>query len=212
MLFTIHSFLFIKSRFLTYILLIHIKKRGISMFVYNVKINGSKTFKVFFTGICILMVIISIIVCIRVFGGADKSSSVADGISKDTVFKISASNYTNVLKTVHDNIDTYVGKKVSFSGYIYRLLDFSDKQFVLARDMIISSDFKSVVVGFLCEAENAKDFENDTWVEITGEITKGDYHGDMPIVAVTEIKKVDKPNEEVVYPPDESYIPTSSGL
>ena len=149
MLFTIHSFLFIKSRFLTYILLFHIKKRGISMFVYNVKINGSKTFKVFFTGICILMVIISIIVCIRVFGGADKSSSVADGISKDTVFKISASNYTNVLKTVHDNIDTYVGKKVSFSGYIYRLLDFSDKQFVLARDMIISSDFKSVVVGVI---------------------------------------------------------------
>lgn len=182
------------------------------MFVYNVKINGSKTFKVFFTGICILMVIILIIVCIRVFRGADKSSSVADGISKNTVFKISTSNYTNVLKAVHDNIDTYIGKKITFSGYIYRLLDFSDKQFVLARDMIISSDFQSVVVGFLCEAENATDFENDTWVEITGEITKGDYHGEMPIVAITEIKKVDKPNEEVVYPPDESYIPTSSGL
>ena len=30
----------------------------------------------------------------------------------------------------------------------------------------------------------------------------------MPIIKITEIKKVDKPNEEFVYPPDESYIPT----
>lgn len=34
----------------------------------------------------------------------------------------------------------------------------------------------------------------------------------MPIVKVTEIKKVNKPNEEYVYPPDESYIPTSEIL
>ena len=38
---------------------------------------------------------------------------------------------------------------------------------------------------------------------------KGDYHGDMTIVKVTKINKTDKPNEEYVYPPDESYIPTA---
>lgn len=102
--------------------------------------------------------------------------------------------------------------KLILSGYVYRVLDFSENQFVLARDMVISSDYQSVIVGFLCEADNAKDFENNTWVEITGEITKGNYHGDMPIVKVTEIKQVDKPNEELVYPPDESYIPTNGIL
>ena len=74
--------------------------------------------------------------------------------------------------------------------------------------MIISSNFQYVVVGFLCEYENAKDFSNNAWVEITGEITKGNYHGDMPIIKITEIKKVDKPNEEYVYPPDENYVPS----
>lgn len=182
------------------------------MFVYNVKINGSKVFKIFFIGICLLMVVILGIVFLRVFKGANHSTVIADGISNDTIFKISASNYTNVLKAVHDDIDTYVGKKICFSGYMYRLLDFNENQFVLARDMIISSDYQSVVVGFLCEYEKAKEFENETWVEITGEITKGDYHGDMPIIKVMEIKKVDRPSEEAVYPPDESYIPTSSGL
>ena len=58
--------------------------------------------------------------------------------------------------------------------------------------MIVSSDFKSVIVGFLCEYDKAKNFEDGTWIEITGEITKGNYHGDMPIVKVTEIKKQKK--------------------
>ena len=88
----------------------------------------------------------------------------------------------------------------------------ADNQFVLARDMIISSDFQSVIVGFLCDYEKAKDFNDNTWVEITGEITKGEYHGTMPIVKVTQIKQVHKPNEEFVYPPDNSYIPTSGLL
>ena len=84
-----------------------------------------------------------------------------------------------------------------------------DNQFVLARNMIINSNSQSVVVGFLCECDSAKDFANDTWVEITGEIVKGSYHGDMPIVRITDIKAVDTPKEEYVYPPDDSYIPTS---
>mgnify|MGYP003025497011 FL=1 len=127
-------------------------------------------------------------------------------------FKIATKNYTNVLKSVHDNIDTYVGKKINFVGYVYRVSDLKNSQFVLARDMIISSNRQYVVVGFLCDYALAKDFKDGTWVEMTGKITKGDYHGDMPIVEVTELKVVDKPNEEYVYPPDESYIPTSEVL
>ena len=75
--------------------------------------------------------------------------------------------------------------------------------------MVISSDFQTVVVGFLCEYNKAKEFSDNSWVEITGEIIKGDYHGDMPIIKITEIKNTNKPNDELVYPPDDSYIPTS---
>ena len=108
-----------------------------------------------------------------------------------------------------DNIDEYTGTKINFTGYVYRVLDLKENQFILARDMLISSDFQSVIVGFLCECDTAKDFENGSWVEVTGEIYKGDYHGAMPIVKVTAINKTNKPNDEYVYPPDESYIPTS---
>lgn len=78
--------------------------------------------------------------------------------------------------------------------------------------MVINSNFQTVVVGFLCELDDAKNFNDNTWVTITGEIFKGDYHGDMPIIRINKIDVVDAPSEEYVYPPDETYIPTSGLL
>lgn len=182
------------------------------MFICNFKVNGSKIFKYFFTGIVLLIIAILIFVSIKLFVGARNEKNVSSCVPQSDVSVISTKNYTNVLKVVHENIDTYVGIKINFTGYVYRVSDLTDAQFILARDMIISSDFQYVIVGFLCEWKNAKDFKDESWVELTGEITKGDYHGDMPIVKVTEIKNVDKPSEEYVYPPDESYIPTSNIL
>ena len=180
------------------------------MFVFNVKVNGSKIFKYFFIGVIIFLIVILGIVMYRVFGGANNASKLQSCFPQNGVSEIQPMNYTNILKTVHENIDPYVGKKICFTGYVYRVLDLQDSQFVLARDMIVSSNSQSVVVGFLCEYDNAKDFVDNTWVTVTGTIVKGDYHGDMPIVKVTDIKCVDKPSsDEYVYPPDDSYIPTA---
>lgn len=149
----------------------------------------------------------------KVFNGAFNHSKSGSCLPQNSISKISPNNYTNVLKTVHENIDSYVGKKINFTGYVYRVLDLQDNQFILARDMIINSNFQTVVVGFLCESDIAKNFKDNTWVEITGEIYNGDYHGPMPIIKITDIKSVDKPNqEEYVYPPDDTYIPTNGIL
>ena len=183
------------------------------MFIYNFKINGTKLFKVFFTIIIILVTTILGICVYRIFTGASENFVLADNIKENEVSKIDSKNYTNILKTVHDDIDTYVGKRISFTGYVYRVSDLTDTQFILARNMVISSDYQCLVVGFLCDFVNAKDFKDNSWVNVTAEIQKGTYHNsDMPILKITEITIVDKPNDEFVYPPDESYIPTSSVL
>ena len=183
------------------------------MFVFNVKVNGSKIFKYFFIGVIIFLVIVLGIVVYKVFNGANNSTKYESCLPKNGISQIAPNNYTNVLKTVHENIDSYIGKKICFTGYVYRVLDLQDNQFVLARDMIVSSNSQTVIVGFLCEYDSAKDFKDNDWVEITGEILKGDYHGDMPIIKVTNIKNVNKPTqEEYVYPPDDSYIPTAGIL
>lgn len=122
---------------------------------------------------------------------------------------ISAENYTNVLKAVHDNLSTYIGQKISFSGYVYRVDDIKEDEFILARDMIINSNNQSVVVGFLCKHNNAKDYENGTWINISGIISKGDYHGEIPILEINNISKIEKPENEFVYPPNDYYVPTA---
>lgn len=180
------------------------------MFIFNLKVNGSKIFKVFFACMTLLLIFLLVYVTFKIFYG---SKNTKDGCTPpNDVFYINAKNYTNVLKAVHDDIDTYVGKKINFTGYVYRILDLKENQFVLARNMLISSDFNYVVVGFLSESDEIKNYPDGAWVNITGIITKGDYHGDMPIIKVTEIKSCNVPTDEFVYPPDENYIPTSSAI
>ena len=178
------------------------------MFIYNLKINGRKTFKITFIVILITIFLIVGIVTFKIFNGASKSDY---SILKNSVSEINTTNYTNILKAVSNNIDEYIGTKFTFTGYVYRLYDFKDNQFVLARNMITSRDSRqSVVVGFLCEYVKAKEFENDEWVTITGEIQKGYYQeNNIPVVRIIDMKKAEVPKEEYVYPPSDTYIPTS---
>ena len=132
---------------------------------------------------------------------------------KNKVQYLQADNYTNVLKSVHENIDEYIGKEICFSGYVYRVSDLEENQFVLARDMIINENNQTLVVGFLCSCKNANEYINNEWVDITGKITKGNYHGDIPIIKIIDIKKIEKPQTNIyVYPPDENYVPTVNML
>lgn len=175
------------------------------MFVCNFKVNKKAMFKLFFVLCIIIALVITGISVYRIFGVKHD----ADEMNAPSVANITTQNYTNILKTVHENLDTYIGQKISFVGYVYRVYDFNETQFVLARDMVISSDNQTLVVGFLCNSTNAKNFADGSWVSVTGKITEGDYHGSIPVIEVTNMKSCDKPKDEFVYPPDDTYIPTS---
>ncbi len=178
------------------------------MFVCNFKLNSSLLFKIFLCIIVLLVICLCGVVGFRLYKASTKD--LGDGINYTNVTQLTPQNYATILQTVHDDIDSYIGQKIKFSGFIYRVYDLDNEQFVLGRNMIISSDFQTVVVGFLCHCQDAPKFRDSLWVELEGKITKGTYHGsDMPILEVTKIKEIEKPNDEYVYPPDENYIPTS---
>ncbi len=182
------------------------------MFVHNLKLNSKLIFKILFTILLILIFVMCAVGVYRIFSNREKVTSDIDDISRNKINVISTSNYTNVLKTVHDDLNTYIGMKIRFTGFVYRLYDFSNDQFVLARQMIISTDMQAVVVGFLCHLNGAEKYLDGAWVEAEGIITKGDYHGEIPVVEIKDIKEVKTPSEEYVYPPDETYVPTSATL
>lgn len=182
------------------------------MFVCNFKLNGKKAFKIIFIILFILILVMCSIGIYKIFNKKGRETTNSECIPIGKINVISASNYTNVLKTVHENLNDYVGMKIKFTGFVYRLDDFNNSQFVLARQMIVSSDMKAVVVGFLCHLNEAEKYNDGAWIEIEGTITRGDYHGEIPVVEINKIKTVNTPNEEYIYPPDISYVPTSAGL
>jgi len=177
------------------------------MFIYNIKVNGSVLFKVILS----IIILIALIICgITAYKLYSASIKVNDTIKINGITELTNKNYTTILQSVHDNIDTYIGQKIKYSGFIYRVYDLDKEQFVLGRNMIISSDFQTVIVGFLSHYKDAISFKDSTWVEVEGEITKGTYHGsDMPILEIISIKQINKPNDEYVYPPDDDFIPTA---
>ena len=184
------------------------------MFIFNFKVDGNKFAKVLFF---IMILIILIIFGIGVYNIFLKNKNtnedtlkLSDTIKGDDIFNIPSSDYTNILQAANDNVDDYLGCKIHFSGYIYRLLDFDETQFVLARNMVISPDKQCLIVGFLCEFDGAQEFEDGTWVDVVGEITKGNFNGEIAMVNVISMERTSEPEDSLVYPPDNSYIPTSN--
>lgn len=179
------------------------------MFIYNIKLSGSKMFKILFIFIIAFVIALCGFIGYKIYSA---SVNAKDNIQQTGLNELTNKNYSTILKTIHDDIDSYIGTKIKFSGFVYRVYDLNKEQFVLGRNMIISSDFQTVVVGFLCHYKDAINLKDNSWVEIQGTITKGDYHGNMPILEITSLKQIEKPNNEYVYPPDENYIPTSAIL
>lgn len=182
------------------------------MFIRNLKINGKMIFKSVFIILFILIFIMFAIGVYNIFKNNEKVTADNDDMSNNKINVISANNYSSVLKNVHNNLNAYIGIKIKFTGFVYRLYDFTGEQFVLGRQMIVSTDMQAVVVGFLCYLNNANKYKDGAWVEVEGTITRGDYHGEIPVIEINKIKEVKAPSDEYVYPPDENYIPTSATL
>lgn len=182
------------------------------MIIYNVKLNKKLIFKsilIIMLIICISLGIVGVYNICKNINQNKEFNLIDDSIPASEYATITKDNYTNILKQVHNNIDTYVGQKISFSGYVYRVSNFSDNQFVLARDMDIGN-YQTLIVGFLCSCDNALDYPTYTWVNIKGEITKGIYNNvETPIIKITTIESTSKPENATVPLPDDEYVPTA---
>ncbi|MNP04218.1 hypothetical protein D3C76_961260 [compost metagenome] len=154
------------------------------MFVINFKLNFKKIFLV-------LLIISAIVAIIIEFGYGNDSRSVASKSVDKYDYIFDDSNYTELLKTIHDNMEANINKTVKLTGYVFRMADFKDDYFVVGRNTIINGEDN--IAGLLCQSKDANKLLDNEWVEITGVIIKGVYNGDMPVVKVGSIKKVSAP-------------------
>jgi uncharacterized repeat protein (TIGR03943 family) len=174
------------------------------MFICNVSLKNNILKKIGLILLVLLIIIVFIVVGFK-FYKSISTVKVKDSIDNSTL-EVNCNNYTSILKDSYENVDKYVGKKIKFSGFVYRLFDFKDNQFVLAREMIIDNNNHAVVVGFLSECDDIRNFKTGSWVEVEGVIEKGNYHGNIPIIKIKSIKETTVPSDEYVYPPDDNYV------
>lgn len=157
------------------------------MYICNLKINIKK----------MLIVIIVAILLVALFleiSSMNKEKNIAFDYILDE------NNFTEILKSVHDNIDENIGKTIKVSGFVFKLPDFKDGYFVCGRNMLLDNDEK--VVGFLCTYAGNLDISDSEWLEITGTFVKGYYTTDMPVIEVKTINKIPAPANTFVKTPD----------
>ncbi len=105
---------------------------------------------------------------------------------KNNIINVTINDYPKILDEVHSNIDKYVGKKISVSGYVYIQDDFQKDNFVIAQNVIFGNE--TLIIGFLCENLTKDYVDSYKNVTIIGKIEKCIYNGlQYPIIKVEKI-------------------------
>ncbi|MBR5227918.1 MAG: hypothetical protein IKV94_04690 [Clostridia bacterium] len=157
------------------------------MFICNFKLNLKK--------ILIACIIIAIAIVLLIEGTKFIKSTSINNFD----YVLTEENFTDYLKSIHDDIPNNIGKTIKLSGFVFTLPDFKINNFVCGRNMILDNEEK--VVGFLCEYEKTSELLENEWVEITGTIIHGYYMTDMPVIKIESLKKITAPANTYVNPP-----------
>ncbi len=79
------------------------------MLIYNLKINGGAALKTIIAVLSLFMLIVFGISIYRIFFTSGKFKINDKVVTKD-ITEIQTDNYTNILKAVHNDLNTYIGK------------------------------------------------------------------------------------------------------
>lgn len=109
-------------------------------------------------------------------------------------------NYLDIMVLLDLHLDDFIGKEIEMGGFVFRENDFEENQFVVARFAITCCTADAGVYGTLVEAEEAKYYDDDTWVRVRGTIRETEYHGQrLPMIQMREIRMIDEPDSPYVY-------------
>ena len=114
--------------------------------------------------------------------------------------QITTENYMEVMELIYLYPNDFVGKKVTYTGFVYNDPQTMGYQFIF-RFGIIHCIADSGVYG-LATTGSDQTFKDNTWVTVTGTITVNYYQNlkqSLPILNLTEIKEVSQPDNPYVY-------------
>ncbi|MDD3340862.1 MAG: TIGR03943 family protein [Bacilli bacterium] len=119
---------------------------------------------------------------------------------KKEMIEIADADFLWQVSDISININDYVGKEVSYTGFIYRDETVEANQFVVGRLAMTCCTADAGLMGFLATYADYANIKDGDWYQIKAVIDKRKYNGVMlPYLKIYEVVKVDKPADEYVY-------------
>lgn len=125
----------------------------------------------------------------------------AMNLYKEDTIQVPEDLYIETLTTLDLYADSFVGKTIELTGFVYRDEDMSEKQFVIGRFAVQCCSADASPYGLLVQYDKANLYPTDQWIKLTGTIGKTVYNGvDLMIITAQKIQKIETPKELYVSP------------
>ena len=120
---------------------------------------------------------------------------------KKDLIQVEVDDFIEILSSIDLFQDNFVGEKIEISGFVYHEDDMKPNQFVVARFSVSCCSADASPFGVMIESSNANIFPKDTWVKVTGIISKTTYAGsDIMKIDTTKLEKIPAAKDPYVYP------------
>ena len=100
-----------------------------------------------------------------------------------------------------DNIERYLGKKITFTAMVLIQNNFPTGCFVPGRMAMTCCAEDMQFLGYICKYKNASELKNRQWVKVTVEPKKeywAGYKGEGPVLYAKSVEPTAKPKNEVI--------------
>lgn len=116
--------------------------------------------------------------------------------------EITDENYLEIMELIYNYPSEFIGKKVTYKGFIFNSPEKDKSDVFVFRFGIIHCVADSGVFGLLTQMPEEKNFANNEWVEVSGVIESKYYEAfkrALPYVEVATVKTVAEPKNQYVY-------------
>jgi putative membrane protein len=122
-------------------------------------------------------------------------------IYQNDVIVVKDELYMEILTAIDLFLESFVGKTIEISGFVYREPDMNQNQFVVGRFAMDCCSADALPYGVLIEDTNGSEYKNDTWIKVRGQIDTTIYNGNEIMVFKPEsIESIAAPATPYIYP------------
>lgn len=132
----------------------------------------------------------------------DQMKKLKEKYDDKQLIKITDENYLEVMELIYNYPSEFIGKKISYEGFVYKTSDGEKEDNFLFRFGIIHCVADSGVFGLLTHMPEGTNVKNNEWYKVEGTI-QSDYYEpfkrDIPVVEVNTLTKIEAPKNQYVY-------------